>query len=346
MPKYHVPVVRDLPPEGTPRRRVVFVTNQNSGTIDYMGTMQVFHEASFFAKDSGRPDLGYDVEVVSRGTGAIFERKGLTISADASYSHLRGDVDTLIFHAPDDEDACLRDPRFIAWVGRMATRVRRVVSVCTGSFVLAEAGVLDGRRATTHWAAAADFQRRYPDVDLEPDAIYVKDGHVYTAGGSTSGMDLAIALVEEDLGTDCARRVAQGLVMFLRRPGTQTQFSVQVGLDASDTSDLGEMERYIFEHLDGDLRIEALAEQFGMSPRTFNRVFRREVGVAPGRFVEQCRLELARQLLEETTESVSGIAERCGYDSSHGLRLAFERNLSVTPRAYRERFSSPVAVPG
>ena len=344
MPEYRIPSIQKLLPERSgPRRRVVFVTNQSARSLEYMGPMQVFDEVRIFLDYAGRLDLAYEVEVVSRGTGAVYERKGFTLSAPTPYERLRGDIDTLIFQAADEHDECLRDERFIAWVARMSARVRRIVSVCTGSFILAEAGVLDGRRAATHWCACEDFRKRYPNVTLESDPIYVKDGHVYTSAGATSGMDLAIALVEEDFGTEFARRVAQGLVMFLRRPGTQSQFSVQVGIEATDAAGVGDIERYIFEHLDADLRVETLADRFGMSPRTFNRVFSRDVGVAPGRFVEQCRLERARQYLEETTEPVSWIAEHCGYATSDGLRLAFERNLSVTPRAYRKRFASAVA---
>jgi transcriptional regulator GlxA family with amidase domain len=307
-----------------------------------MGPLQVFDEARLFLEYSGRPELAYEIEFVTTGTGAIYDRKGLSISARTPYHRVRGQVDTLLFQAADQDDECLRDEHFIAWVAKMSGRVRRMVSICTGSFILAEAGVLDGRRATTHWCACDDFRRRYPRVTLEPDPIYVKDGHVYTSAGATSGMDLAIALVEEDYGTELARRVAQGLVMFLRRPGNQAQFSVQVATDRPDEEGVGEIESYIFSHLDGDLRVESLADRLNMSQRNFTRVFTRRVGVAPGRFVEQCRLERARQYLEETDQSLSEIAERCGYATSDGLRLAFDRNLGVAPRAYRKRFSTAV----
>ena len=341
MPRYDIPAVRSLPEgEGAQRRRIVFVTNPRARSLEFMGPMQVFDEARLFLEYSGRPDLAYHVEFVSTGDGPIYGRKGLSITVPTPYHRVRGEVDTLLFQAADQDDECLRDARFIAWVARMSSRVRRVVSICTGSFILAEAGVLDGRRAATHWCACDDFRRRYPRVKLEIDPIYVKDGHVYSSAGATSGMDLAIALVEEDYGTEFARRVAQGLVMFLRRPGNQAQFSVQVATEPRDATATGEIEIYIFEHLDGDLRVEALAERFHMSPRNFTRVFTRRVGVGPGRFVEQCRLERARQYLEETDEPLAEIAERCGYATTDGLRLAFERNLGVTPRAYRKGFSS------
>ena len=214
--------------------------------------------------------------------------------------------------------------------------VRRVVSLCTGSFVLAEAGLLDGRTATTHWAAAEDFRERYPNVNLDPQRIYTKDGNVYTSAGVSASTDLGLALLEEDFGTELARRVAQAMVLFLRRPGKQTQF----GAAHVPGRDAGDFERYIFDHLEGDLRVETLASEFGFSVRTFNRVFRRKLGMPPGRFIERCRIGHARKLLEETTETVSTIAKRSGYSSSNGLCMAFERHLGTTPRAYRQRFAS------
>ncbi len=340
MPEYNIPTVTSLPDgDEAKRRRIVLVTNPSSRSLEFMGPMQVFDEAKLFLDHSGRPDLAYQIEIVTTGSGPIYERKGLSISAAKPYHRLRGPVDTLLFQAADKNDECLRDERFIAWVAKMSQKVRRIVSICTGSFILAEAGVLDGRRATTHWCACDDFRRRYPNVVLEPDPIYVKDGHVYTSAGATSGMDLAIALVEEDFGSEFARRVAQGLVMFLRRPGNQAQFSVQVATELPDPEGIGEIEAYIFEHLDGDLRVESLAQRFNMSPRNFTRVFTRKRGIGPGRFVEQCRFERARRYLEENDSPLTEIAEKCGYATPDGLRLAFDRNIGITPSAYRMRFS-------
>ncbi len=341
MPEYDIPAVTSLPKKsGAKKRRIVVVTNPSAGSLEYMGPLQVFDEARLFLEYSGRPDLAYNIEIVTTGKGPIYRQKGLSISAGTPYHRVRGTVDTLLFQATDEKDACLRDERFIAWVAKMSHRVRRIVSICTGSFILAEAGVLDGRRATTHWCACEDFRRRYPRVNLEPDPIFVKDGHVYTSAGATSGMDLAISLVEEDFGTEFARRVAQGLVMFLRRPGNQAQFSVQVATEVPDAEGIQEIQTYIVDNLEADLRIETLADRFNMSPRNFTRVFTRKLGVAPGRYVEQCRLERARQYLEDTDEPLSAVSERCGYATPDGLRLAFDRNLAITPRAYRRSFSS------
>lgn len=338
MPAYRIPSVGRLSSR-LRRRRVVVVVNPVANSLEYMGPLQVFDEARIFLEYAGRPDLAYQVEVVNAGWGPVYQRKGFEIRAPTPYHRLRGRVDTLIFQAVDEHERTLEDARFLAWVARMSGRVRRMVSICTGSFILAEAGVLDGRRATTHWCACDDFRRRYPQVTLDPGAIYVKDGHVYSSAGATSGMDLAIALVEEDFGSEFARRIAQGLVMFLRRPGNQSQFSVQVATEAPDADGIRAIQSHIFENLDGDLRVEALAARFGMSLRTFNRAFTRGVGVSPGRYIEQCRLERARGYLEETDEPIAAIAERCGYATPDGLRLAFERNLSATPSAYRKRFA-------
>lgn len=343
MPKYEIPVVSDLPPKrpgNSARRRVVIVTNPRAASLEYMGPMQVFDEAGLFLEHSDRPDLAYRVEIVTTQAGHIYNRKGLSISADVPYHRLRGKVDTLLFQAADEYDDCLGDERFISWVAAMSGKVRRIASICTGAFILAQAGVLDGRRATTHWCTINDFRKRYPRVKLEADPIYTKDGHVYTSAGATAGMDLTIALIEEDFGTEFARRVAQGLVMYLRRPGNQAQFSVHLASRFAEEPGISEIQAYVSQNLQDDLRIETLAERFNMSPRNFTRVFTRQVGMTPGRYVEQCRLESARQYLEQSEVVLSQVAKRCGYSTPDGLRLAFDRHLGVSPREYRKRFTT------
>lgn len=342
MPTYTIPTIGALPkrqPRGG-RRRVVIVTNPGTNSLEYTGPLQVFAEANFFLGRSGRPDLGYDIEFTSSAAGTIYDDNGLKIVIEKSYADVTGPVDTLIFQAVDEQETCVRDERFLRWVARMATRVRRIASVCVGTFVLAEAGVLDGRRATTHWAACEDFAKRFPNVALEPDPIFVKDGNVYTSAGGAAGFDLALALVEEDFGAEVARRAAQGLVMYLRRPGNQAQFSVHLSAKSPKARQLQALQAYIAENLDGDLCVETLAARAGMSPRNFARVFAREFSATPGRFVEQLRLERARHFLEQTDMPVGQVADRCGYRSPDGLRLAFNTNLSVSPMDYRRRFAT------
>ncbi len=338
MPLYRVPTLQTpLDLEETPRR-VVIVTNRASSSLEYISFLQVFAETTFFLEQSGYCPA-YEVEVVSRGKGCIYERNGLSITASRSFDELEGSVDTLIIQAADDHDECLRDNQFIDWVKVMAKKVRRIVSACTGSFILAEAGLLDGKPATTHWAAAEDFRTRYPEVRLTPERIHVKSGNIHTAAGVTAATDLAIALVEEDLGAELARRVAQAMVVFMKRPGNQAQFFA-TSTHSVTKHHLDLFANYIHEHLSGDLRLETLADHFNLSLRSFNRQFRKRVGIPPGRYVEQCRIDRARRYLEESTAPISQIAQWCGYETSDGLCLAFERNLGITPRQYRKRFSS------
>lgn len=344
MPVYKIPKVEHLPPLGTPRKRIVFVANPNSRSLEYFGPLQVFDEARIFFDYEDRLDLAYEIEVVSTGSGPLYERKGFSIEAPIPYHRLRGEVDTLILQAADEGDEWMKDEQFLNWVKRMSGRVRRMVSICTGSFILAEAGLLEGRRASTHWCAFDNFRERYPNVTLDPDAIFVKDGHIYTSAGATSGMDLAIALIEEDYGAAFARRVAQGLVMFLRKPAYQSQFSVHVIGESESADDLKPVISYISENLSADLRIETLASKFHMSQRTFVRLFSHKIGTSPGRYIEQLRIEQAKQLLEDTNRPVAAIAEACGYKSVDGLRLAFERKLGTSPKQYRDRFTSAIVL--
>jgi transcriptional regulator GlxA family with amidase domain len=223
---------------------------------------------------------------------------------------------------------------------RAAQRARRIVSVCTGAFVLAELGLLDGRRATTHWDSCARLAERYPAVRVESEPIFVRDGHVYTSAGVTAGIDLALALIEEDLGREAALAIARGLVLFLRRPGNQAQFSAQLAHQAADREPLREVQRFIAEHPGRDLSAEALAQRASMSVRHFARCFRAQVGMTPARYVEQARLEAARRRLIESSDGVERVAADCGFGSSESLRRAFVRRLAVTPSDYRTRFRS------
>jgi transcriptional regulator GlxA family with amidase domain len=226
-------------------------------------------------------------------------------------------------------------------------RVRRLsedgtlmTSVCTGALVLAAAGLLDGRAATTHWSRAAELARRYPRVRVEEDRIWVRDGKIYTSAGVSAGMDLALALIEEDAGAEVALSVARAMVMYLRRPGDQSQYSVPLRLQAAETPSMRELVAWATEHPATDLSVPALARRVGKSPRHLTRVFRRELGIAPAEAVEQLRLEAARRALQQSSAGLDEVAARCGFGSAEVLRRAFLRTLHVTPSAYRARFSA------
>jgi transcriptional regulator GlxA family with amidase domain len=342
LPVYAFPPATSIPSlsEAERRRRLVLVVSPTQDPLEIIGPLNALRTGNFVLEFSGRPDMGYDIEIVASLPGCVFRHDGLTISVDRTYDQIEGNVDTLLL-APMDFDLLLEgQEKFLTWVRRMSMQARRTVTVCSGAYILAEAGILKDRRATTHWDLEPDFTERYPDVQLDVDSIYIKDGRIYTSAGMTAGLDLMIALVEEDFGRNVALRVAQAMVLFLKRPGSQSQFSTQLSHDLSETSEIAELQSYIYENIDEDLRVERLAERVNMSPRNFSRTFTKEIGVAPGRFVEQCRLEIARQRLETSEQAISKVAEGCGYGSTDSMRLAFERQLGVSPRDYRRRFAT------
>jgi transcriptional regulator GlxA family with amidase domain len=323
-------------------RRVVMVAMPCAEVVEVDGALDIFYYANQVLAHAGASDLGYAVEVVSPVT-TVRAWAGLRLVADRSYRAVRGAIDTLIVTGVDGPEEARRDPNLPRWLARTAPRVRRVVGLCTGSYVLAEAGLLDGRRATTHWMDCDELARRYPEVTVERDPIYVVDHGVYTSAGSTAGLDLVLALVEEDLGRRVALQVAQRMVFFLKRPGGQAQFSTLLSTQVAEREPLRDLQAWILEHPGADLSIGALADRVAMSPRNFFRVFVREVGMTPGRFVEQVRVEAARRLLEETSHGVPGVAAACGFGSPETMRIAFRRTLGVSPKHYRSGFSTATA---
>ncbi len=330
-----VPLAR---PSRAPRatggpRRVAIVVFPGVQSLDVTGPHEVFAQAA------GSPPA-YTVEILASEAGPIACSSGMQMLPDGTIGGVRGGIDTLIVAGGVGTPAAMGDRRLVAWLRRMAPRVRRLASVCSGTFLLAEAGLLDGRRATTHWQVCEQLARRYPRVTVERDPIFVRDGGVYTSAGVTAGMDLALALVEEDLGRTVALRVARQLVLFLRRPGGQSQFSAQLALQAADRQPLRELQAWIADHLADDLSVPSLAGQVAMSERNFSRVFARGSGCTPARFVERARVEGARRRLEESSEGVETIAAACGYASAEVMRRAFVRLLGVPPLAYRGRFRS------
>ena len=323
-----------------PMRRVLIVAFEGAQTLDVTGPAEVFAAASRVLE---RP--AYEIVFASMGGGERASSSGLPMrTRDLARVRVRRD-DTVIV-AGGEEDAiraAVAGGRLGAWLQRAAGRVRRMASVCSGAFILAAAGLLDGRRATTHWQVCPRLARDHPAVAVEEDPIFVRDGNVYTSAGVTAGMDLALALVEEDHGHDAAMRIARHLVMFVRRPGGQSQFSAALDLQAAERRPIRDLQAWIAGHPACDLSVEALAARVHMSPRNFARVFRDEVGQTPARFVERVRVEAARRLLEGSGSGLDRVARECGFGGADSMRRSFLRVLRVAPSAYRGRFlSGPV----
>jgi transcriptional regulator GlxA family with amidase domain len=314
-------------------RRIAILAFEGAQTLDVTGPFEVFAMANRLSGGDA-----YEVEIVAPEVRTLRTGSGLAIVPDRATSGLRGPLDTLVIAGGEGVLRAVGDERLLRWVKRTAGRARRVASVCTGAYLLAEAGLLDGRRAATHWASAADLARRFPEVEVDPEAIFVRDGDVWTSAGVTAGMDLALALVEEDLGRDVALGVARRLVLFLRRPANQSQFSAQLSAQVADHDALRDVQAWIAEHPEGDLSVAGLARRAVMSERNFARCFRAQVGLTPARYVEQVRIEAARRRLEETDDSVDTVARECGFGTAETLRRTFLRTLRTTPTEYRRRF--------
>ena len=312
--------------------------------LDVSGPLEVFSTACrALAERDPQATPPYSLELVATCDGPLETSSGIEIVAQRAVQKLRGAIDTLIVAGGEGTEEALQDDGLIGWIRRTGPRARRLASVCSGAFLLAQAGLLDGRRATTHWRSCDLLARAFPKVRVEPDPIFVRDGRVYTSAGVCAGMDLALALVEEDLGRELALAVAQQLVVFLKRPGGQSQFSVQLQAQSAEREPLRDLQTWIIENPHADLSVETLAKRVAMSPRNFARVFGTEVGTTPARYVEQSRVEAARRHLEESDSSVESVAHACGFGTSETLRRAFLRTLSVSPTDYRGRFRSPNA---
>jgi transcriptional regulator GlxA family with amidase domain len=319
-------------------RQIVIVAFEQALLLDIAGPLQVFATARDLQAARGLPDP-YALAVVAPGRGPTATSSGLRI-VTSPLAALKGKaIDTLIVAGGLGSRQAVHDAGLIRWIARRARPTRRVCSVCTGAFLLAAAGLLDGKRATTHWWAAAELRQRYPGVDVDADPIFLRDGKIWTSAGVTAGIDLALALVEEDLGRGAALRVAKHLVVFLKRPGGQSQFSAVLEAQARDDGGFVALHDWMARHLAADLRVEGLAEQAGMSPRTFARVYQRRVGTTPAKTVERLRLEAARRALEEGAGSIKSIARACGFGDEERMRRSFLRHLGVPPRQYRQRFS-------
>jgi transcriptional regulator GlxA family with amidase domain len=324
-----------------PRRHIVMVAFPDVQVLDVTGPLEVFGRAARWLVEHGhRPDLAYTVELVAATPGPLHTSSGLRLVAERGFRDLRGDVDTLLVAGGRGARDAAKQEALLAWLKRMAPRVRRLGSVCTGTFILAAAGLLDGRRVTTHWAWCETLAGLHPEITVEPDPIFTRDGSIYTSAGVTAGMDLALALVEEDFGRHVALQVARQLVLFLRRPGGQSQFSAQLAVQTADREPLRDLQQWIADHLSADLSVATLAARVAMSPRHFARVFADELGMTPARFVEVQRVEAARRRLEESSDGVDTVAATCGFGGAEVMRRAFVRIVRVSPSDYRNRFRS------
>ena len=321
-------------------RRVVFVAAPGVEILDLVGPLQVFARASdMFGRENPRSPPIYSVEVVTTcPRRSLTANCGLSITAHKTYREVRGKIDTLLVAGGEAIEKDEIDPQVVRWLKKIAPRLRRVGSVCTGAMLLARAGLLKGRRATTHWNWCQTLIKRAPDADVDPDPIFVRDENIYTSAGVTAGMDLALALVEEDHGSRLALQVARTLVLYLRRPGGQSQFSAALSLQLTDRNPLRELEAWVLDNLHKSLTVPVLAQRVAMSPRNFARVFIKEMKTTPAKFVERLRVETARRRLEESQNSMEAIASECGFGNINSMRTVFQRALKIPPGQYRRHF--------
>jgi transcriptional regulator GlxA family with amidase domain len=321
-------------------RRIVFVTGPGVEILDLVGPLQVFVRASEMhgTDNLGSPPI-YSVEVVTISSNrSVIANCGVRITADRTFHQVREKIDTLLVAGGDAIEQNKIDPEAVRWLKRISPRIRRIGSVCTGAMLLARAGLLDGRRATTHWNWCQTLIKRAPRACVDAEPIFVRDENVYTSAGVTAGMDLALALVEEDHGSRLALQVARNLVLYLRRPGGQSQFSAALSLQLTDRKPLLELEAWVLDNLQEPLTVPLLAERVAMSPRNFARVFTKEMKTTPAKFVERLRVEAARRRLEESHNSMEMIAGECGFGNINSMRNVFQRTLKIAPGQYRRHF--------
>ncbi|MFI6732049.1 GlxA family transcriptional regulator [Nonomuraea sp. NPDC050451] len=316
------------------QRRVLIVVFPGFQLLDLAGPADVFATAALLA-----PEDGYQVEVAAVRAGPVSSGNGIAVTAGA-LGEVSGPVDTLMVVGGMSLPDQLGDRELVEAVVRLAAGARRVASVCNGAFLLAEAGLLDHRRATTHWLSAGELDARYECVEVDPDPLYIEDGNVWTSAGVLSGVDLALALVARDHGHALARDVARGLVVYLHRPGGQSQFSTPMRAMTPRSEPLRELQAYIDANPAADLSVPALADRVGMSERHFSRVFTEQTGLSPGRYVERSRAEAARRLLEVTAHPLDRVARESGLGTPETLYRVFRRHWRISPGDHRRRFRS------
>lgn len=328
-------------------RHIGMLAFDNCEMLDVCGPLDIFHWTNVMLKSPDTverpesPDLrerpAYTFEILAERAGPVRTLSGVKIFADRSFADAGDEFDTLIV-AGGDAMGNRANRAMIEWIRERSEGARRMASICTGAFLLAESGLLNGRKVTTHWGYCQRLATEYPALEVEPDRVYIREDDLYTSGGITAGIDLALALVEEDFGSEIANRVARFLLVFFRRPGGQSQFSSFIPPAAKSRMDMRELQGWIIDHPAEDLSVEALAGRLAMSPRNFARVFVKEVGVTPASFVEQVRVNVARSLIEQTPLPLKTVSRRSGFGNDEHMRRAFQRHLKVSPQDYRERF--------
>lgn len=321
-------------------RRVAIVAVDACELLDVAGPLALFASATFDGRHDGIQ--AYDCRLLGLQPGPVRPSVGPSLNPDATIAETApGDFDTIIVAGGVGARRPNPDPALLDWLRRAAGTARRLGSVCTGAFLLAEAGLLDGRCATTHWRHADDLAAAFPRIRVQPDRIYLQDGPIWTAAGVTSGMDMALAMIAADLGRRPALELARSKVMYMHRPGGQSQFSAELALQAADEPRLARLQGWVFENLSSALTVQELADRAAMSPRNFNRVFTRTVGISPARFVERARVDAARRRLEAGAASIEAIAYDTGFGNPERMRRSFLRQLGIAPADYRQRFGSP-----
>jgi transcriptional regulator GlxA family with amidase domain len=321
----------------------LLIAGPGTEILDLVGPLQVFARAAeMFSKQNPRSLPIYSVEVVTTSSRtSVMTNCGLRITAHKTFREVRGEIDTLLVAGGSAIENDEINIEVVRWLKKTAGRIRRIGSVCTGAMLLGRAGLLDGRHATTHWNWCDLLAKKCPRTDVDPNPIFIRDGTVYTSAGVTAGMDLALALVEEDYGSRLALQVARNLVLYLCRPGGQSQFSAALSLQLSDRKPLRELESWVLDNLNKPLNVPVLAERAAMSPRNFARVFRQEMKITPAKFVERLRVETARRRLEESQNTLETIARECGFRDVNSMRNVFQRTLKIAPGQYRRYFRSP-----
>jgi transcriptional regulator GlxA family with amidase domain len=314
-------------------RKVVIVGPPPVQVLDVTGPLEVFSNAP-----------GYEIQLVNPGAERTLRtNRGIVLGEATPIDDVRGPIDTLVVAGGPGAESGRYDANLIAWIAKAATQSRRIASICTGAFLLAEAGLLNGKQAVTHWNFCDRLAREYPEVVVRPEPIYLRDGTIYTSAGITAGIDLSLALVEEDHGHEAALGIARFLVMFLVRPGGQAQYSHMLSHQAVTSQPLRELQVWMLQHLREDLTVEFLAERIGMSARHFTRVCLRETGMNPGQFVDRMRVEAAQQIIDSSSRGLKEVADSCGFKSADAMRRTFLRVLGVTPGEYASRFKGTLA---